>query len=364
MEALSEGLKEQIIQDLQSILTSSHSDYQKQTIKYHNDRMTFACPYCGDSTTNMGKKRGNLYWANLYFHCYNDGCMKHTSYINMLSDHHLNMRSDDDHFFLMDYIKANKKEFKRADNLNFSLFKELNSHGIDLDDFRRSFNVYDINERTYRAYPYLKSRLLHNKVENFMYDPRKKLLYVLNKNRSGTKILGCQVRALDQKMSTGKYFTYKLSKIYSQINVEVKDQQLDIDPEKLELLDKLSMVFGILSADFTSTYNVFEGPIDSLFMKNSIALTGIDKMPFDFDEIPTTRYFFDNDKAGKTKMIEKLEQHRTVFLWDKFLRENSLLNYKIKDLNDLIKVIYKYKLKLTHNINEYFTDDVHDMMYI
>jgi len=190
------------------------------------------------------------------------------------------------------------------------------------------------------------------------------LLYVLNKNRSGTKILGCQVRPLDQKNGSGKYFTYKLSKIYSEINVEIKDKIMNIDDDKLDKLDKLSMIFGILSTDFTSTYTIFEGPIDSMFMRNSIALTGVDKMPFDFNELPTTRYFFDNDKGGKKKMIEYLEKGNAVFLWDKFLRDNGLISFKIKDLNDLIKVIYKNKIRIKKGINDYFTADKHDIVYI
>ena len=44
---------------------------EKRRLLESKERLNFACPYCGDSTDSPRKKRGNLYWNNLHFHCYN-----------------------------------------------------------------------------------------------------------------------------------------------------------------------------------------------------------------------------------------------------------------------------------------------------
>ena len=40
--------------------------------------------------------------------------------------------------------------------------------------------------------------------------------------------------------------------------------------------------------------------------------------------------FFDNDIEGKTKMIQKLKNGNTVFMWDKFLKDFRIPSKKGK----------------------------------
>ena len=124
------------------------------------------------------------------------------------------------------------------------------------------------------------------------------------------------------------------------------------------------MLFGILQIDMSRDFTIFEGPIDAMFMRNSVGITGVKKQVVEWDDIPTARYFFDNDKDGKTKMIEKLKKGQRVFMWEKFLSDYNIPSQKIKDLNDLIKYEYVHKKNSLVNLDQYFTADSLDIIFL
>ena len=97
--------KEYIIGLVQVILNNSHSDPQKRQIRNHNDRLNFACPICGDSERHHGKKRGNLYFKNMYYVCYNEeACSR--SFTNLLKTFNIDMDLDKK-LELYEYIENN-----------------------------------------------------------------------------------------------------------------------------------------------------------------------------------------------------------------------------------------------------------------
>ena len=102
---ISTDLKDKLLGKLQYVLSNEFHG-EKSRIKLGYDRINFACPYCGDSSDNQYKKRGNIYWKSLMFHCYN--CSKHTSVINLLKDFNNSLKSVDDVSTVLDYISQNK----------------------------------------------------------------------------------------------------------------------------------------------------------------------------------------------------------------------------------------------------------------
>lgn len=350
---ISSGMKTRIIDKIVRVLQYNHADAEKKQVLEGRDRLNFACPYCGDSTTNLRKKRGNLYWNDLYIHCYN--CSAHVSLDTFLEDFNLNFEGEE-RADVINYIKENKKSISYGESLDFYLFDKIQKLALTFDELMVGFNIYPINTLTYRAYPYLKSRLLQHKLKQFGYDPRKKELYVFNLTVDG-KIIGFQTRELE---GTGpKYKTWNIQRIYDRLN-----KSLDLHEEEIDNLNKISMLFGILTADLSRPFTIFEGPIDAMFMTNSIGLTGVKKQIVDFNEIPTARYFFDNDFEGKTRMMEKLKSGQTVFLWDKFLKDYNIPHKKIKDLNDLVKYEYENRINCLGSIDKYFTNNHLDLIFI
>lgn len=350
---ISSDLKARIIDKVIRVLHLNHKHPDKKQILEGRDRVNFACPYCGDSTVNTRKKRGNIYWNDLYFHCYN--CSYHASLDSFLADFNQNFEGDD-RINVLNFIKENRKNISYGESLDFYLFDKANELALSFDELSVGFNIYPINSLTYRAYPYLKSRLLHHKLDYFAYDPRRKELYVFNLTPNN-KIIGFQTR--DLAGSGPKYKTWNIQRIYDRLN-----KPLEVSDDNLDNLNKISMLFGILTSDLSRTFTVFEGPIDAMFMTNTIGLTGVKKQVVDFDEIPTARYFFDNDLEGKSKMIEKLKSGQTVFLWSKLIKDYNLPSKKIKDLNDLIKYEYENKTGCLNNLDKYFTNNHLDLIFI
>jgi len=350
---ISSGMKARIIDKVVRVLHHNHSHPEKRRYLESRDRLNFACPYCGDSHDNPRKKRGNIYWNDLYFHCYN--CSAHVSLDNFLKDHNLNFEGED-RINIINYIKENRKNFSFGESLDFHLFEKAKELALSFDELATGFNIYPINSLTYRAYPYLKSRLLHHKTKNFGYDPRRKELYVFNLTAEG-KIIGFQTRELDG--NGPKYKTWNIQRIYDRLK-----RPIELSEEDLDNLNKISMLFGILTTDMSRDFTIFEGPIDSFFMNNSIGLTGVKKQIIEFNEIPTARYFFDNDIEGKSRMIEKLKTGQTVFMWDKLSKDFKIPAKRVKDLNDLIKYEYKNRTGCLNELDKYFTNNHLDLIFL
>jgi hypothetical protein len=359
-------LRLKIVDRVKTIVKENHTDNLKQQLQNenHHERLTFACPYCGDSSgtdfNSRRKKRGNLYWENLFYHCFN--CFRHVSLTQFFKD--FNEKIDtDDLFTIIDYIKENKSDFKKRETLDYDLFVDLKTLGVDKEKVFTSLNIRHITPNTFQAYPYLKSRNLHYKLDYFGWNSYSKRLFIFNYNHDGSKILGYQVKPIGKYGS--KYQTYNIQKLRESLGLEFKYH----DKVKIEKIKKLSTLFGILRTDLTRDFNVFEGPLDSLFMENSIALAGIDKETFNFGELPTCRYFFDNDKVGKEFALQKIRKNKKVFLWTKFIRDNKFEKYKIKDLNDLINLVFnklkdKESFKKIKRLSDYFSDNPLDAIWI
>ena len=152
---------------------------------------------------------------------------------------------------------------------------------------------------------------------------------------------------------------YDLSKLYSEMG-----RPLELEPTLLANMNKASTLFGIMQINFQRPVTLFEGPLDAKFMHNSIALATAGRSTNEFDEMATVRYMFDNDKTGRVKMIEKLKKGRSVFMWTKFLSDNKLDKYNIKDLNDLMLKCFELKSSAHKQLNNYFTSNQLDLWYL
>ena len=193
-------------------------------------------------------------------------------------------------------------------------------------------------------------------VDDFLYSEKEHRLWILNFSTDG-KIIGAQTRRM--KGYGQRYLTYDLPKLYEEMG-----KPLEMTNEELNALTKISTLFGIMQLNFQRTITLFEGPLDAKFMNNSLALATAGRSTEDFDEIPTVRYMFDNDVTGKKKMAEKLKRGRSVFMWSKFLKENKLDTYNIKDLNDLILKCFELKIDAHKKIDQYFTSSQLDLWYV
>jgi hypothetical protein len=126
----------------------------------------------------------------------------------------------------------------------------------------------------------------------------------------------------------GKITFYQTRAIYKQ----------DEDPAKyLSKIGGDKTVFGANTIDESIDYIfIFEGPIDAMFVKNGIAIGGIEMTEIQEEELKPFRFHkriwvLDNpfiDKTGKDKIAKLIDRGETVFIPSKEFRE-------FKDMNEL-----------------------------
>ena len=90
-----------------------------------------------------------------------------------------------------------------------------------------------------------------------------------------------------------------------------------------------SKVFGLNTVDFNKTVYVTEGPFDSLFIDNAIAMAGAD-IDWDLLDGKDVVFVFDNEKRNKEivdRMSRAIQKGHEAVIWPTNLKE--------KDLNDM-----------------------------
>ncbi len=348
-------LKEKIKVALKKVVLKEHNSQNKQYIKDMSGRLNLACPYCGDSTRDDNLKRGNLFWDTLQYHCFN--CDYHTDVYGLLKDHGIRMSNNMDTLGIIDYIKINKNATDNSDKFTPFIYEKIIELSVDIDEFAKKTGSKKIEVGDW-IWLKLKERLLHRNIDRFLYNEREGRLWILNKSFEN-KIIGAQSRRMKGKGS--RYLTYDISKIYE----EILKKPIELDIENMGQLNNVSTLFGVLLVNFQSPVTIFEGPMDAMFMKNSIALCTVGRDTKKLDNISTVRYMLDNDRAGLKKTIEKLKSGKSVFMWTKFLTDKKMDKYNIKDLNDLVKIGYQKGIQISlSNLEEYFTNNKLDLRYV
>ena len=361
---------------IQEILNKkfANDSYIKRKIDVYHDRLNFSCVCCGDSLSDVRKKRGNLYLDTLVYHCYN--CGEHMG-INTLLHRFGEELSNEDKIAVHE-IQQNAKKFeKRVSSSQSSMSMTLlDKLAIPKDILFRQLGIIS-PYKDVTASNYLKSRMINIKDwKYFAYNPLTKELYILNTSPSD-RVIGFQIRQLDPKSHKQRYTSSRLTKIYS----DVFNKDINGIVERLLLkeslgekyieeedgvenivanLDRLSGIFNIMNVNLSQPLTIMEGPIDSLAIANSIALQSAAKhLDGFFDEVENVRYLFDNDKTGKEMSLKKMKNHKKVFLWGQYL---DMIKSKtnIKDINDL----QKQNLFNIDIIEKCFSDDEFDAMYI
>ena len=319
-------------------------------------RISFACPYCGDSHLDARKKRGNLFADTMRYYCFNGDCGANMSILNFLKDkHQIQKFSEAEISYLRETSKNSKVNLsgvKSTVGLETYFSDEIERLSVDRDELIKTLKLQEIKGS--RIEGYLRKRLQTN-FKRFAYDPKERNVYVFYLTKDD-RIVGLQIKTFKKR---NPYLTYKLTNIHEMLGI-LKDENL----ESLERMDFLSNIFNIFLIDLSKPVTAFEGPLDSFLFPNAVGLCSAkNSLPFD---IQGSRYFYDNDNTGKDYSIRRISEGSQVFLWKKYLTENELLtvSHKIKDLNDLILYIKQHREKKFTPLKSAFSEDKYDMIWI
>jgi hypothetical protein len=340
-----EELLSKVSLHLQDILNTRFSEWEKKKVLPKIGRLNFACPYCGDSHNDSHKKRGNIYTSSGFFKCYN--CGKKRNLEGFLRDFHKEL--DTSELMTAREINENSRPAQRViDPMMLHDHDELIKWSIDRSVIEEKFKLQPLDRS--KIFVYLKKRL-QPEFNKFSWNQEREQLYIFHLIPGTTRVLGYQIRNFK---STPKYMTYKLSRIYEELNKDYGEEVL--------ALDDISTAFGILEMDITKPVTVFEGPLDSFLYRNSLATcsSNIDA-PI---ELSTLRYFYDYDKAGREAALEKLNSGKSVFLWRKFFHDTGIDEpVKKMDLTDLLVLVKRKNLQIPR-LSQFFSTSKYDSYWI
>ena len=286
------------------------SPYLQQFKKKGDDLWNFRCPYCGDSHKSRTKARGFVFRKknDLFFKCHN--CGTGASLGNLIKT--LDSKTYKD-YIMERYKKGVETRSSPQPEFKFNapvfrkkgILKGLKSIQDLSDDHparqiveRRKLPVESLSD-LYLCESFFKFTNSIIKGKFPFLDGDHPRLIIPFRGEDG-EVFAYQGRAFGNEQP--KYITIKI----------------DADRDKIFGLDKVNKDRPIL---------VVEGPLDSLFLDNCIAVAGADFSSMEGD----LTVIYDNEPRNKeiNKQIEKtIDQGKSVCLWP------DTMEYK--DINDMV----------------------------
>ena len=298
------------------LISSRLSHFKKKTNSLYN----FRCPICGDSEKNQYKARGYLYPSkdntSFVYKCHNCGDTRSLANLIKFVDHSLYQKYLLERFKKDDQQNTVKEEKKKKRNVKSSDFLERKLGAVRLDRIPDNNSVYRfIKERKIPASVHERLYLIYDEKKLERIDPKYKGRIHGNDSRlllpfcdRGGKLVGVAARATNPS-ATLRYLAFKID-------------------------EDAPMIFGLdyLKRNAREPIYVVEGPIDSLFLPNAIAVGGADFNKLD-QEVRKDKcvIVFDNEPRNPEivkRMKKIIAAGYKICIWPETIQE--------KDINDMI----------------------------
>jgi transcription elongation factor Elf1 len=218
----------------------------------------FSCPVCGDSSKNKLKARGYIYRAksDLFVKCHN--CGYGTNLGNLIK--RVDSKLYDE--YVLERYKSGASKYNDHKEVTIPDSKPI----LLEDDVLSSLKRIDLLEETHPAVKYVADRKIPK--------DKWKLLYFAAKFKKYTNsVVAKFVEPIEGEhprmvipffTEHGKVFAYQ-ARAYGDEQPKYYTIKIDEDREK---------IYGLDRVDFSKKIYVVEGPIDSLFLPNAIAVSG------------------------------------------------------------------------------------------
>ena len=270
--------------------------------KVRDNLFNFRCPYCGDSRKSQSKARGYFYRKkNDYFYrCHN--CGKGTTFGKLLEYLDVEMYKE----YIMERYKGDAPKTEQPEfKFEAPKFKKIDPKLENLTPInklngghpaRQFVESRQLPEEFYSDLYLCPKFFEWSKIQSQQEHPR---LVIPFRDESG-EVFAAQGRAFGKE--SPKYLTIKFQ-----------------DKPK---------IFGLDRVDFAKRYYVVEGPIDSMFLDNCLAVAGAD-----FRYLPPgdTTIVLDNEPRSREiiKQMERLiHQEHELVIWPTTITQ--------KDINDMV----------------------------
>ena len=277
-----------------------------QKFKRSGDNLyNFRCPICGDSQTNKNKARGYIYQVknNTNFKCHN--CGASMSFNNLLKEIDVNLHKQytlekfkEGHTGRNFVVEAPKFEFKKP------VFKKsINLPKASTNSFA---NEYLIKRKIDPDKFYYADKFMewtNTQKQTFDTITRDESRIVIPMYDENKNLIGFQGRALGKSFT--KYITVMLN-------------------------EESPKIYGLEKVDSTKPIYIVEGPFDSTFIQNAIAMCGSD---VDIGSFNWSNYIyvFDNEPRNReivNRVSKTIGRGNKIVIWP-----NNIID---KDINDMV----------------------------
>jgi hypothetical protein len=282
-----------------------------EKFKKSNSTYNFRCPYCGDSQKNKNRARGYFFQkkGSYIFKCHNCGVGR--TLPNFLKDNDPGLFSE---YLLESYREGHTGKGSKIPLPEFNFQKPVFKKKDIFSDLEK---VSDLN-KTHLARRFLERRKLPPNA--FYFAPKFKAW--TNKHKQVFKDTRYdESRIIIPLRDKDGVFGYQGRSVYPQSQIRYITVMLDESKTKL---------YGVDSATETETIYITEGPFDSHFLTNAIAMCGSD---VDYRSLPYRDrvLVFDNEPRNR-EIVNRIETaiksgEKVVIFPDKI---------KEKDINDMI----------------------------
>ena len=281
--------------------------------KVKNGLWTFRCPYCGDSKKNKNKTRGYIFQVkgDHVFKCHNCGITR--SFSNFLKDHVPHVYDE----YVMERYKEGTigKNVPKPDLTQFIYKPKFEKRTVDLEPLSclNNFHV---------AKKYILDRgIPENKLDRLFYCPNFKEWTNTQKHTFSDTTNDEERIIIPLNDTDGNLIGFQGRSLSPNAKMRYITVMLNEDAPKLYGLDHINK---------NETIYIVEGPLDSFFLENAVAMCGSD---VDIRSFGWSDYIwvYDNEPRSRQitdKISKSIDAGDSVVIWPRSIKE--------KDLNDMV----------------------------
>ena len=288
---------------------------------------TFRCPYCGDSKKNKNKTRGYIFQVkgDHVFKCHNCGVTR--SFTNFLKDNATHVYDE----YVMERYKEGTigKNVPKPDLTQFISKPKFEKRTVDLEPLSclNNFHV---------AKKYILDRgIPENKLDRLYYCPNFKE-WTNKQKQTFSDTTNDEERIIIPLNDTdGNLIGFQGRSLSPNAKMRYITVMLDEDAPKLYGLDHINK---------NETIYIVEGPLDSFFLENAVAMCGSD---VDIRSFGWSDYIwvYDNEPRSRQitdKISRSIDAGDAVVIWPSSIKE--------KDLNDMVTSGINVKSVIESNV--------------
>lgn len=296
--------------DLQyvNLISSRLQKFSSKKVGVYN----FRCPYCGDSQKYKNKARGYLFLKknDLVYKCHNCGVGK--SFGGFLKDNAQDLHDE--------YVMERYKMGLTGKGRNVATPKFETSKPVFVSKPTGLKKITDLNN-SHPAKRYLQARKLPDESLDRLYYVDRFQSWVNTQKKTFPDTTNDHDRIIIPLIDTdGNWFGFQGRSLNPKDKMRYITIMLDDEKPKLFGLDKVNK---------NETIYVTEGPLDSLFIRNSIAMCGAD-VHIDNRIYNDTVWVYDNEPRNQqivSRISRSIEDGQRVVIWPSVIKE--------KDINDM-----------------------------